>query len=104
MPHSGRYDYRSKYTKGCTDYIVPAPLPSELTAKVQQIALTAVTLLGCRGVSRVDMMMDDNGNAFVLEVNTIPGMTATSLVPKAAAAIGLDFPALCERLLLMAAV
>ena len=104
VPHSGRYDYRSKYTKGCTDYIVPAPLTSALTANVQQIALTAVTLLGCRGVSRVDMMMDDNGNAFVLEVNTIPGMTATSLVPKAAAAIGLDFPALCERLLLMAAV
>lgn len=102
VPHSGRYDYRSKYTKGCTDYIVPARLDDESTSKVQRIAVEAVTLLGCRGVSRVDFMMDAAGNAYVLEVNTIPGMTATSLVPKAAAAAGIDFAELCERVLLMA--
>ena len=104
VPHSGRYDYHSKYTKGCTDYLVPAELSSELTTKVQNIAIDAVKLLGCRGVSRVDMMLDSDNNPYVLEVNTIPGMTATSLVPKAAAAAGLSFSDLCEQLLLMATV
>lgn len=100
VPFSGRYDYRSKYTKGCTEYIVPARLQPEVTNKIQSIAIEAVALLGCRGVARVDFMMDEAGNPFVLEVNTIPGMTETSLVPKAAAAEGISFAELCERLLL----
>ena len=103
VPHSGRYDYRSKYTKGCTDYLVPAPLDAVSTAAVQQAAVAAAALLGCRGVARADVMMDQSGNPYVLEINTVPGMTATSLVPKAAAAAGLSFPDLCEKLLLMAA-
>lgn len=102
VPHSGRYDYQSKYTKGYTEYIVPAQLSSETTEKVQRFALEAYTLLGCKGVSRVDVMLDKNGNPYVLEVNTVPGMTATSLVPKAAAAAGMSFADLCEKLLLLA--
>lgn len=102
VPHSGRYDYRSKYTKGCTDYIVPAQLESKATEQIQSLAVKAFQLFGCRGVARVDFMMDEAGQPYVLEINTIPGMTATSLVPKAAAATGLSFPDLCERILKMA--
>ncbi len=101
-PRSGRYDYTSKYTKGATEYLCPAPLDDALTQAVQREALAAFTALGCRGVGRVDLMMDAAGNPYVLEVNTIPGMTATSLVPKAAAAAGLSFADLCEQILLMA--
>ena len=98
-PHSGSYDYHSKYTKGATDYLVPAPLDAELTAKVQQIALKTYKLLGLSGVARVDLMLDANGGGYVLEANTVPGMTATSLVPKAAKAVGIEFPELCELIL-----
>jgi len=101
VPHSGRYDYQSKYTKGATEYIVPARLSDELTSLVQKVAVEAFIQLGCRGIGRVDIMLDKNNNPYVLEVNTIPGMTATSLVPKAAAAMGISFPDLCERLLCM---
>lgn len=103
IPNSGRYDYRSKYTKGATEYIVPARLDAALTVQVQQLALAAYRLLYCRGIGRVDVMLDSGNNPYVLEVNTMPGMTATSLVPKAAAAVGLSFPNLCEKILLMAA-
>lgn len=102
VPHSGRYDYTSKYTKGATEYRCPAPLDDAATRAVQAEALAAFTLLGCRGIGRVDVMMDAAGTPYVLEVNTIPGMTATSLVPKAAAAAGITFPDLCEQILLMA--
>ncbi len=102
VPHSGRYDYASKYTKGATDYLCPAPLDAATTSAVQREALAAFVLLGCRGVSRVDVMLDAAGTPYVLEVNTIPGMTATSLVPKAAAAAGISFADLCEQILLMA--
>ena len=101
VPYSGRYDYHSKYTKGATEYIVPAKLTDEITLRVQKVALEAFTLLGCCGIARVDIMLDSNNNPYVLEVNTIPGMTATSLVPKAAAAAGISFPDLCEKLLYM---
>lgn len=101
-PHSGRYDYESKYTKGATDYIVPAELDAETTERVQQAALHAFEALGCAGVARADVMLGKDGAPYVLEVNTVPGMTATSLVPKAAGAAGMSFPALCEKLLLMA--
>ncbi len=101
-PHSGRYDYTSKYTKGATEYLCPAPLDAATTQAVQREALAAFTLLGCRGVSRVDVMLDTDNKPYVLEINTIPGMTATSLVPKAAAAAGISFADLCEQILLMA--
>jgi D-alanine-D-alanine ligase len=101
-PHSGRYDYQSKYTKGATEYIVPARLDETTAQAVRQQALAAFTLLGCRGIGRVDVMLDKDNKPYVLEVNTIPGMTATSLVPKAATAAGISFADLCEQILLMA--
>jgi len=101
VPHSGRYDYQSKYTKGATEYIVPAQLADDITSTVQKVALEAFKQLRCRGIARVDIMLDKDNNPYVLEVNTIPGMTATSLVPKAAAAVGIAFADLCERLLCM---
>lgn len=101
IPYSGRYDYQSKYTKGATEYIVPAALADDTAALVQKVAIEAFIQLGCRGIARVDIMLDKNDKPYVLEVNTIPGMTATSLVPKAAAAVGITFADLCERLLCM---
>lgn len=102
VPHSGKYDYQSKYTKGATDYLVPAALSTEVSAKINLIAEKTFKTLGCKGVARVDIMLDDQENPYVLEVNTIPGMTATSLVPKAANAAGISFEDLCEKILLMA--
>ncbi len=98
-PHSGTYDYHSKYTKGATEYICPADLDEKTTKKVQEIAKHAYRVLGCSGVARADVMLDEAGNGYVLEINTVPGMTATSLVPKAAAAVGMSFPELCDIIL-----
>lgn len=98
-PHSGEYDYASKYTSGATDYLVPAPIDEELTTTMQRIGETVFKELQCSGTIRVDVMTDSHGDAYVLEYNTIPGMTATSLVPKAAGALGIDFPTLCEKIL-----
>lgn len=102
VPNSGRYDYHSKYTRGATEYIVPARLEDNVALQIQRIAVAVFELLGCKGVARVDVMLDNQNCSYVLEINTIPGMTATSLVPKAAAAAGVSFADLCERLLLMA--
>lgn len=102
VPHSGKYDYKSKYTKGETDYIVPAQLTPAQTAAVQKVGLQAFKALGCAGVARVDIMLGKDDVPYVLEVNTVPGMTATSLVPKAAGAAGISFEDLCEQLLMMA--
>lgn len=101
VPHSGRYDYHSKYTKGATEYIVPARIDDSITGELQEVAVKTFKALGCRGIARVDIMLDKQNKPYVLEVNTIPGMTATSLVPKAAAAAGITFDDLCEQLLLM---
>lgn len=101
-PHSGEYDFHSKYTKGATDYHCPAPLDAETTAYVQEVALKTYKALGLCGVARVDIILAENGVGYVLEANTVPGMTATSLVPKAAAAVGISFQALCEKILLSA--
>lgn len=101
VPQSGRYDYSSKYTKGATEYIVPARLDAKVSENIQNIALEAYKLLGCRGIGRVDVMLSAENQPYVLEINTIPGMTATSLVPKAAAAIGISFADLCEQILVM---
>ena len=96
-PLAGFYDYTNKYTKGATEYLVPAPLTEEETAAVQSVALAAVKALGLRVYSRVDVLLG-RGGPTVLEINTIPGMTETSLLPKAAAASGLDFSTLCCRI------
>ncbi|MGQ9475521.1 MAG: D-alanine--D-alanine ligase [Actinomycetota bacterium] len=95
----GVYDYECKYTKGMTRYLVPAPVPERLAAELQRLAVMAHRALGCEGVSRVDFMVDEEGNAYCLEVNTLPGMTELSLVPKAAAAAGYSFPETVERIL-----
>lgn len=98
-PHSGEYDYASKYTTGATDYLVPAPITKEQAATMQRIGEAVYQQMQCAGVIRVDIMMNSTDDMFVLEYNTVPGMTATSLVPKAAKAIGIEFPELCEQIL-----
>lgn len=103
-PHSGQYDFHSKYTSGATDYIVPAPLNPEVAEEIRNMAILGYEAAECRGVVRFDFRTDEKGTPFLLEANSIPGMTETSLVPKAAAAIGMDFPTLCEKILLKAGV
>lgn len=98
VPKGGFYDYRSKYTPGETEYLLPAPLSAGLARRVEEAAVTACTALGCRGAARVDFMVRGD-ELFCLEVNTIPGMTETSLLPKAAAAAGIDFRELVLRIL-----
>jgi len=95
------FDYQAKYLPGASTEICPARLDPELTQKAQQAALTAHRALSCRGYSRTDMKIKD-GQPYVLETNTIPGMTATSLFPQAAQAAGLDFPALLDTLIQLA--
>jgi D-alanine-D-alanine ligase len=97
-PNEGFYDYAHKYTKGASEYFCPAPLDEETTRRVQEIALAAHRALGLEVYSRVDVLLRADGSPFVLEANTIPGMTETSLLPKAAAAAGTDFLALCEEI------
>ncbi|MCS7048102.1 MAG: D-alanine--D-alanine ligase [Verrucomicrobiae bacterium] len=102
-PRDGWFDYRAKYTSGRTEYLVPAPLEEDVRRRAENLAVQAQECLGCRDLTRVDMMMDEKGRLFVLEVNTIPGFTETSLVPKAARAAGWSFERLCERLVELAA-
>ncbi len=99
VPKSGVYDYEAKYTHGATDYFCPARLPPETLRLCMQRAEQAVAVSICRGAPRVDMIVADGGEPVVLEVNTVPGMTETSLLPKAARAAGIDFPELCVRML-----
>ncbi|MEY4386985.1 MAG: D-alanine:D-alanine ligase [Verrucomicrobiota bacterium] len=101
-PKSGAYDYRSKYTKGETEYLCPAPFDAATTARVQEAALGAFRAVGARDYARVDVMVDEAGDPVVLEVNTLPGMTETSLFPKAAAAAGMGYPELCQRMVELA--
>ncbi len=101
-PAGGIYDYAAKYETHDTRYICPAALPVESQRLCMEQAERVVALLACRGAPRVDMIVADGGEAVVLEVNTIPGMTATSLLPKSAAAAGIDFDALCLHLLALA--
>ena len=99
---SGRYDYDSKYTKGASTHIIPARIPADVAARVQQMAVRIFTACGCRGVARMDMMLDRDGTPYVIDVNTVPGMTELSLVPDAARAAGVEFPDFCMRLLELA--
>lgn len=92
------FDFESMYTMGDTEYFIPARLPEELLKKVQDIAIRAHMVLNCRDVTRIDIMVDTDGNPYVLELNTSPGMTETSLLPMSAAAKGIDFNDLVEML------
>ena len=97
-PRDGFYDYANKYTKGRTEYFCPADLPAGITALVQRHALTAHRAVGDTVYSRIDFLLENETDAWCLEINTIPGMTATSLLPKAAEAVGVAFPQLCRRI------
>ena len=98
VPKGGFYDYQSKYMPGQTEYLLPAPLPAAVYARLQAEAVAACQALGCRGAARVDFMVRGE-ELFCLEVNTIPGMTETSLLPKAAGAAGIPFDELVLRIL-----
>jgi D-alanine-D-alanine ligase len=98
-PKKGAYDYGNKYTAGATDYFCPAPFAPPVTERIQAAALGAFAAIGGRDYARVDVMVRASGEPVVLEVNTLPGMTETSLLPKAATAAGIDYPSLCQRMI-----
>jgi D-alanine-D-alanine ligase len=103
-PRGGFYGYKQKYTKGETEYVCPAKIPAARAARCRALAKATYDALGCRGLGRVDFRMTPKGELFVLEMNTIPGFTETSLLPKAAARAGIGFSALCARIMETAAV
>ncbi len=98
-PRAGFYDYGAKYTRGATDYHVPPRLSPERYRGVLTQAARAHAALGCTGATRVDMIVSESGNEYLLEVNTVPGMTPTSLLPKIAHHAGIDFGELCDMIL-----
>ena len=95
----GFYDFSAKYEKGKTRYLCPAPLPPAITKHIRNLALRTFDILGCAGAVRVDFRITPRGRPYVLEINTVPGMTETSLLPMAAAQAGLDYEELTERIL-----
>lgn len=102
VPTHEFYDFESKYAPGGSEHICPARLDDKQTAYIQKLAIRAHKALGCRGVSRTDVIMDNHGRCWVLETNTVPGMTSTSLLPDAARAAGYTFPELCTHLIELA--
>lgn len=101
-PKSGGFDYRNKYTAGNTDYFCPAEFEDGITERLQAAALGAFKAIGGRDYARVDVMVRPDGAPVVLEVNTLPGMTPTSLMPKGAAAAGIGYEQLCQRIIELA--
>ena len=99
---TGRYDYKAKYTKGLSEHIIPARIPQDTEQLIHKIAIQTYQTIGCRGFARVDFIVDEQQQPFVLEINTIPGMTETSLLPDAARAMGIEFPQLVERIIQLA--
>lgn len=99
VPKEGFFDFAAKYDKGKTDYIVPAPIPAAVAEKASADAKAAYRMLGLSGVARADFIVDEAGTAWFLEINTLPGMTETSLSPMAAKTVGMSFEDLVERLL-----
>ena len=98
-PDNSWYDYEHRYTKGLSEHLMPADLSAEQTRRLQQIAVTAHQQLGCRDLSRADLIVLNDEQEFILEVNTLPGMTPTSLYPDGARGFGMDFPALVSHLI-----
>jgi D-alanine-D-alanine ligase len=101
-PKKGSYDYKNKYTVGMTEYFCPADFDPAMTARIRAAALGAFRAVGGRDYARVDVMVRVDGSPVVLEVNTLPGMTETSLLPKAAAAAGMSYAALCQNMVALA--
>ncbi|PKL86312.1 MAG: D-alanine--D-alanine ligase [Ignavibacteriae bacterium HGW-Ignavibacteriae-1] len=102
ITHDGFYDYEHKYTKGKTEYICPADLTDDIAEFTATMATIVYNVLGCDGFARVDFRLDDEGQPWCLELNTIPGFTSKSLVPMAAKEIGIEFPELCEKIVNLA--
>lgn len=98
-PKAGTYDYANKYTAGATEYFCPADFDAATTKRIQSAAISAFAAIGGRDYARVDVMVRADGSPVVLEVNTLPGMTETSLLPKAAAAAGMNYAELCQRMI-----
>ncbi|MBN2072984.1 MAG: ATP-grasp domain-containing protein, partial [Actinobacteria bacterium] len=103
-PKSGFYDYYSKYTRNVTRYIVPAILEDMESKNITNIALECHNIMQCSGISRVDFILGTDNKPYLLEINTMPGMTGTSLVPMAAEACGIDFDTLVEMILMSASL
>lgn len=99
IPKTGFYDYENKYQPGAAEEICPAPIPAEWEKKLGEAALTVYRALGLSVYSRADFIVDEAGTPWFLEINTLPGMTPTSLVPQEAAAVGIDYQALCQRII-----
>jgi len=102
IPEGGFYNYKCKYTKGCSEYVVPARIEPETAGRLKEEAVTAFRALRCRDYARVDFRVDQNGSTYCLELNTLPGMTKLSLVPMAAADTGMSFDELIERICFLA--
>lgn len=102
VPRNEFYDFDAKYAPGGSQHLCPAPIPDDQTARCKELSLAAHRALGCRGVSRSDFIIDAEGTPWILETNTIPGMTATSLIPDAARVDGVSFPELCAHLVNLA--
>ena len=102
IPKHEIYDYECKYTPGMAEEVFPAQIPSDRAREAQELARKAFQALKLRGCARIDFRMTEDGSLFCLEANTLPGMTGTSLIPQAAAAAGIEFPELCERIVLSA--
>lgn len=98
VPEHEFYDYESKYVPGMSSHIIPARVSEAARTECQRLSAAAHRVLGCRGISRSDTIVADDGTVYLLEVNTIPGMTSTSLLPDAARAVGIEFPDLCAML------
>jgi D-alanine-D-alanine ligase len=98
-PKDGFYDYEHKYTKGMTEYFCPAELPEKLSKELQEKSLLIHNALGCKAYSRVDFRLNPKGESFCLELNTLPGMTELSLVPKAASTVGMSFKDLLNKII-----
>lgn len=98
VPKSGLFDYTSKYTKGLTEYLAPAPIPDSVAAAIRVAAERAFLAAGCRDYARMDFMLSEKNEPFFLEINTLPGMKDTSLLPMSAGCVGLDYTALTREL------
>jgi D-alanine-D-alanine ligase len=98
VPKKGVYDYQTKYTKGSSEYLFPAPIAPELTERIQAAAEKLFAATGCRDFARADLFLEPNGDFYFLEINTMPGMTETSLMPKSASCLGLSFTTLVDKM------